>query len=157
MIRLECAKNAKNVLKTLNPIKRTNLSTNRLIIVNNDNNGTKKKKIITNIHIFKALELSVEERARSTAKSRRGRSWTSWIEEPLEPGGASRTPISGVVSSLLCVLMLCNAMSIHLLAVGMYEGASTMAAFKQKAVVHPNMVVNTLVVARGITASGAKA
>ena len=46
-------------------------------------------------------------------------------------------------------------MSIHLLAVGMYEGASTMAAFKQKAVVHPNMVVNTLVVARDITASGA--
>ena len=148
MIWLERAENAKNVLKTLNPIKRTNLSTNHLIVVNNNNNETKKKK---------ALELSVEERARSTAKSRGGGSWTSWIEEPLEPGGASRTPISGVVSSLLCVLMLCNAMSIHLLAVGMYEGTSTMAAFKQKAVVRPNMVVNTLVVAGGITASGAKA
>ena len=99
----------------------------------------------------------MEERARSTAKSRGGRSWTPWIEEPLEPGGASGTPISGIVSSLLCVLMLHNAMSIHLLAVSMHEGASTMAAFKQKAVVRPDMVVNTLVVARGITASGAEA
>ena len=62
-------------------------------------------------------------------------------------------PISGIFGSL-CVAMFLDTVFIHIAAVSFNKDASTVATLQQEAVVHPNVIVDALMVTSGVAACG---
>ena len=68
----------------------------------------------------------------------------------------SGMPISGVTATSTCKAMLEDAMIVHLSTVSFDDSATTISTFHQKAVMRPDMIINTLMIAGAITTRGAE-